>query len=122
MAGSERAKSQDGQLWFKSAVKTIESDWAKRSQIGPGSSWAWPFLTRSQIGPRSQYASEQIHSLLWFMQPTRRRNRVKLHNILLLIITGNADSPGSVWCGVVWWCEGYESKMGKIHDNARKLL
>ena len=36
----------------KSAVKTMESNWSKRSQLGPGSSWAWPILTRSQIGPR----------------------------------------------------------------------
>ena len=36
MAGSKRSKSQDGLLWLKSAVKTIESNWAKRSQVGPG--------------------------------------------------------------------------------------
>ena len=59
------------------------------------------------------------------MQPTGRRDRVKLHDILILIVTGNPDSPGRVWCG----CgvgggggEEYGSKMGKIHDNARKLL
>ena len=39
--------------------ETIESNWAKRSQVGPGSSWARPILTRSQIGPRSQDGSEQ---------------------------------------------------------------
>ena len=33
------------------------------------------------------------------MQLTGRRDHVKLHNILILIITGNADSPGRVWCG-----------------------
>ena len=38
--------------------------------------------------------------------------------ILILIITGNADSPGRVSWGRV----GYRDKMGKIHDNARKLL
>ena len=47
---SKRAKGQDGLLWLKSAVKTIESNWAKRNQLGPGSSWAWPILTQSQIG------------------------------------------------------------------------
>ena len=42
-----------------------------------------------------------IHSLLWFMQPTGRRDhdRVKLHDILIVIITGNADSLKRVWCG-----------------------
>ena len=43
-----------------------------------------------------------IHSLLWFMQPTGRCDRVKLHDILTLIDTGNADSPGRVYvcvCG-----------------------
>ena len=53
----------DGLLWLKLAIKTAESNWAKRSQLGPGSSWAWPILTRSQIGPRSQYGSEQIYAL-----------------------------------------------------------
>ena len=48
MAGSEWAKSQDGLLWLKLAGKTMESNWAKRSQLGPGLSWAWPILTRSQ--------------------------------------------------------------------------
>ena len=95
MAGSEWAKSQnglllftpeiveltvnskketngrvkDGLLWSKSAVKTIQSGWAKKSQLGSGSSWAWPILTRSQIGPRSQYGS-------------RRNIAIKLLNIL----------------------------------------
>ena len=36
---------------------------------------------------------------MWFMQPTGRRDRVKLQDILILIITGNADSPGRMWCG-----------------------
>ena len=35
------------------------------------------------------------------MQPTGRRDRVKLHDILIPIITGNAESPGRVWCGGV---------------------
>ena len=61
MAGSEWAKSQDGLLWLKTAVKTIESNWAKRNQLEFGSSWAWPILTRNQIGPRSQYWSEHIN-------------------------------------------------------------
>ena len=38
--------------------ETIEPNWAKRSQVGPGSSWVRPILTRSQIGPRSQDGSE----------------------------------------------------------------
>ena len=59
MAGLKWAKSQDGLLWLKSAVKTIPSNWAKSSQLGPGSSWAWTNVTRSQIGPRSQYGWEQ---------------------------------------------------------------
>ena len=58
------AKSQDGLLWWKSAVKTIESNWAKGSQLGTGSSWARPILTQSQIGPRSQYGSECTSSRL----------------------------------------------------------
>ena len=36
---SKRAKGQNGPriLWLKSAVKIkIESNWAKRSQVGPG--------------------------------------------------------------------------------------
>ena len=33
------------------------------------------------------------------MQPTGRRDLVKLNDILILIITGNADSPGRVWLG-----------------------
>ena len=54
------------------------------------------------------------------MQPTGRRDREKLHDILILIITGNADGEGIV--GGLGGGEGYGSKMGKIHDNARKLL
>ena len=57
------------------------------------------------------------------MDPTGRRDRVKLHDILIVIITGNADSPGR--CCVAGGGGGggkYWSKMGKIHDNARKLL
>ena len=61
---SKWAKSQDALLWLKSAVKTIESKWAKRSQLGRGLSWAWPILTRSQIGPRSQDRSEHKHRLV----------------------------------------------------------
>ena len=40
MAGSKWAKGQDGLLWLKSAVKTIDSNWARRSQFGPRSRWA----------------------------------------------------------------------------------
>ena len=46
------------------AVRTIESNWAKRSQLGPGSSWASPILAQSQIRPRSQDGSEQIHDTI----------------------------------------------------------
>ena len=60
MAGSKWAKRQNGLLWWNSAVKTIESSWAKRSQLGPGLCWAWPILTRSRIGPRGQYWSGHI--------------------------------------------------------------
>ena len=67
MAGSEWAKSEDGLLWLKSAVKTIESNWTKRNQLGPGgSSWAWPILTRTQIGPRSQHGSEHLQHKIIF--------------------------------------------------------
>ena len=62
MAGLKWPKSQNGPLWLKLAVKTIESNWVKSSQPGPGSSWAWPILTLSQIGPRSQYESEHHDS------------------------------------------------------------
>ena len=48
-----------GLAYFDS--ETIESNWAKKSQVGPGSSWARPILTRSQIGPRSQDGSQQMH-------------------------------------------------------------
>ena len=60
MTGSKWAKIQDMLLWLKLAIKAMESNWAKRSQLGPGSSWAWPILNRSQVGPRSQYGSEHI--------------------------------------------------------------
>ena len=56
---SKWSRSQDGLLWLKSAVKTMESNWAKRSQLRSESSWAWPILALSQTGPRSQYGSEQ---------------------------------------------------------------
>ena len=39
------------------------------------------------------------YCILWFMQPTGRRDRVKLYDILNLIITKNANSPWRVWCG-----------------------
>ena len=64
MAGSKLAETQDGLLWLKSAVKTIESNWAKKSQYGLWSSWAWPILTRSQTGPINQYGSERYNSPL----------------------------------------------------------
>ena len=54
-------EGQYGLLWLKLSVKAIESNWAKRSQLEPGSSWAWPILTRSQTGPRSQYGLEHTH-------------------------------------------------------------
>ena len=60
MAGSKWAKSQDGLLWLKLAVKTR----VKLCQKEPGSSWAWPILTRSQVGPRSQYGSEHNNRCL----------------------------------------------------------
>ena len=63
MTGSKWAKSQDELLWLKPAVKPVESSLAKRSQLGPESSWAWPILTRSQTGPRSQYGSEQNYKI-----------------------------------------------------------
>ena len=49
------------------------------------------------------------------MRPTGRRDDVRLHDILILIITANADL-----LGMVWW-EGargkrYGSKLGKIHE------
>ena len=50
MEGSKWVKTQDGLLSLKLAVKTIESNFAKRSQFGHGSSSAWLILTRSQIG------------------------------------------------------------------------
>ena len=58
---SKWAKGQNGPriLWLKSAVNTIESNWANKE-----SSWAWPILTRSQFGPRSQDGSEQIYVLV----------------------------------------------------------
>ena len=40
-----------------------------------------------------------IHSLLWFIQPAGRGDCMKLLDILILIVTGNADSPGRLWCG-----------------------
>ena len=33
------------------------------------------------------------------MQPTERRNSVNFRDILILIITANADSLEKVWCG-----------------------
>ena len=63
MTGSKWAKGRYGLLWLKSAIKTIKSDWAKMSQLGPESSWAWPILTRSQTGQRSQNGSEQYHRI-----------------------------------------------------------
>ena len=50
MAGSKWAKGQDGLLLLKSAIKTKESNWAKTSQLGPGSSWAGPFWLRVKLG------------------------------------------------------------------------
>ena len=72
-----------------------------------------------------------IHSLLWFMQPTERRDRVKLHDILILIVTGIADSPGRVWWGggaVKWarfmtmpesYCNDY--KTSQLHIRTFRL-
>ena len=34
-----KARELQGLLWLKSAVKTIESNWVKRSQLGPGPFW-----------------------------------------------------------------------------------
>ena len=39
---SKWGKGQDGPLWLKAAVKTIESNWAKKSHLRPGPSWVWP--------------------------------------------------------------------------------
>ena len=35
-----KVRELQGLLWLKSAVKTIESNWAKRSQLEPASNWA----------------------------------------------------------------------------------
>ena len=62
-----------------------------------------------------------IHSLLWFMQLTGRRDRVKLHDILIRIITANVDSPRRVSCGggkdtgVKW--AGFMTKPGNYCDD-----
>ena len=45
-----KARELQGLLCLKSAVKTIESNWAKRSQLGPGSRWSWPILTLVKLG------------------------------------------------------------------------
>ena len=48
-----------------------------------------------------------------------------MHDILILIVTGNADSRGGRGVVVVGGGGGggeYGSKMGKIHDNVRNLL
>ena len=47
---------QNGLRVKKSANKTIESKWAKKSQFRPAS-----ILTRSQNGPKSQFGSEQLY-------------------------------------------------------------
>ena len=73
--GPRWVKNQDGLQWLKSAVKTIESNWAKRSQLGPGSSWAWPILTQGQIGPRSQYGSEHLYHILNHVTQTQAFNQ-----------------------------------------------
>ena len=65
-------QGQDGLLWLKSAVKTMESNWIKRSQLGPGSSWAWSTWTRGQIGRRSQYGSKHRHQNLTLIRLTWR--------------------------------------------------
>ena len=77
-----KQQSQNGLriLWLNSAVKTIESNWAKRSQLGSGSSWAWPILTRSQTGPRSQDGSEQYHQ-------QRQKNVKQFHNQFLQLLS-----------------------------------
>ena len=54
------------------------------------------------------------------LQPAGRRDRVKLHDILILITIINADSLERVWWGEGG--EGYRSKINKIRDNAGKLL
>ena len=75
------AKSQDGLLWWKSAVKTIEPNWAEGSQLGTGSSWAWPILTQSQIGPRSQYGSECTSSRLVIVSCSLLSSESKVYTI-----------------------------------------
>ena len=58
----------DGLQWLKSAIKTIESEWAKWSHLGPGPSWARSNLTRIETGSRSQYGSEQLQLEQWLMR------------------------------------------------------
>ena len=54
---------------------------------------------------------------------TRRlKTNFKFHDILILIITGNVDSPGRVWCGGGGGGGGYGNKMGKIRDNSRNYV
>ena len=52
MAGSDWDKIQRwaAVVEISRLSKNIESNWAKRSQLGPGSSWARLILTQSQYG------------------------------------------------------------------------
>ena len=61
----------DGLLWLTSAIKTIESEWAKWSHLGAGPSWAWFNLTRIETGSTSQYGSEQLQAIESNLQLTQ---------------------------------------------------
>ena len=52
---TERAKSQYGLLWLKSAVKTIKSNWTKKE-----SAWAWVKLGSVHFDSGSNCAKESI--------------------------------------------------------------
>ena len=53
-----KARELQGLLWLKSAVKTIESNWAKRNQLGPGSTWAWVNMGLAHFDSESNWAKE----------------------------------------------------------------
>ena len=55
MAGLEWAKSEYGLLWPKLSVKTVESNWARRSQL-----WAWVKLGLAHFDSESNWAKESI--------------------------------------------------------------
>ena len=125
MAGSRWVKSRDGLLWLKSAVKTMESNWAKRSQFGPGPFWLGVKLGQGvKMGrnsimtiagiPLEIRCSEVFEKMLnqHFSENLERHISIGILAILTIFIL---FKPSFLWA--IWWWYSFSIQSISFFSN-----